>query len=183
VNGFGTDVVAAYSTGNRVHSFAVLFFLNMSNAFAVYAGQNLGAKKIRRTEEGFKKVALLILGLSIVAAVLIFLFGEQFVRIFISSSDAQADSVIKIASGMLRITSFFYPFQGLIWLYNNTMRGMGEVRIPLLSGIIELTSKVGLSIILAGIFGYIGIWYAGPIGWAVGMLPSFIRFHSGKWKE
>lgn len=183
VNGFGTDVVAAYTTGNRVHQIAALVFLNLSQAFAVYAGQNLGAGKLDRIEEGFKKVALLLLGLSVVAGIFIFYFGEQFVRVFISSSDTHVDNVVKVAGGMLRIISFFYPFQGLIWLYNNTMRGMGEIMIPLISGIIELAVKVGLSIMLAGLFGYVGIWYAGPIGWVLGMLPALIWLHSGKWKN
>lgn len=183
VNRFGTDVVAAYTTGNRVHQISALVFLNLSQAFAVYAGQNLGAGKLDRIEEGFKKVALLILGLSVVAGIFIFCFGEQFVRVFISSSDTHVDNVVKVAGGMLRIISFFYPFQGLIWLYNNTMRGMGEVMIPLISGIIELAVKVGLSIILAGLFGYVGIWYAGPIGWVLGMLPALIWLHSGMWKN
>ena len=40
-----------------------------------------------------------------------------------------------------------------------------------------------LSIFLSKAFGYIGIWYAAPIGWVLGIIPSAIRYHSGTWKK
>lgn len=39
-----------------------------------------------------------------------------------------------------------------------------------------------LSIFLSKAFGYIGIWYAAPIGWVLGIIPSAIRYHSGAWR-
>jgi hypothetical protein len=36
---------------------------------------------------------------------------------------------------------------------------------------------------LAGLFDYVGIWYAGPIGWVLGMLPNLIWLHIGKWEN
>ena len=76
VNTFGTNVVASYTTGNRIIQFASMAYFVVSEAFAVYVAQNYGAQKIDRIKEGFKSIIILSLTLSILAAVIIFLFGD-----------------------------------------------------------------------------------------------------------
>jgi len=71
----------------------------------------------------------------------------------------------------------------MIWLYNYTLRGMGDILIPLISGLSELVVKVSMSIILSRAFGYIGVWYAMPLAWAIGLIPSAIRFYTGGWHK
>lgn len=183
INGFGTTVVAAYTAGVRVEEFATLAFINLSQAFSIYAGQNLGARKTARVQEGFKKLAVVIILLSFVSMILIFNFGDDITRWFIADSDAEINNVVNIAYQYLCVSACFYPFLGMILLYNNTLRGIGELSVPLMSGIIELFSKVGFSIILSSLFSYTGIWYAAPLGWMLGMIPSLIRYHQGNWKR
>jgi putative efflux protein, MATE family len=183
VNSFGTDVVAAFATGNRVQQFAMLLYFTIAEAFAVYAGQNLGARKFDRIREGFRKVATAIFCLSIFSAVMVFLFSGVFVRLFITRDDPHLDVIVEIAKGFLHVSCYFYPFLGLIWLYNFTMRGMGDVVVPLVSGIAELVAKIGLSLWFAVLFGYYGVWFAAPIGWVLGLIPSFIRYHLGNWQK
>lgn len=110
VNTFGTNVVASYTTGNRINQFASMAFFVISEAFAVYTAQNFGAGKIDRIKSGFKSIILLSLSLSILATVIIFLFGDHLVRIFISSNDEYIDIISEICKGYLRISSLFYPF-------------------------------------------------------------------------
>ncbi|CAM3890591.1 MATE family efflux transporter [Lederbergia lenta] len=183
VNAYGTNAVAAYTTSLRVQQFATLAYLNIAQAFATFAAQNLGAKKPDRIQDAFKKVALITVGLSILSSILIFLFGDVIIRWFISDQDSHLETIVEMSGEFLLISACFFPFLGLIWLYNNTLRGMGVVTIPLISSVVELISKVGLSLLLGMMFGYIGVWYAGPIGWALGLIPSFIEYHSGRWKR
>ncbi|MBP1916382.1 MATE family efflux transporter [Lederbergia galactosidilytica] len=181
VNTFGTNAVAAYTTGLRVQQFATLAYFNIAQAFATFAAQNLGAKKTDRIEDAFKKVAFISIILSVISSIAIFFFGDSIVSWFIADDDAYRDIIIKMSTEFLVISAYFFPFLGLIWLYNNTLRGMGEVPIPLISSIVELVSKIGLSLILGMMFGYLGVWYAGPIGWALGLIPSFIEYHRKRW--
>lgn len=183
VNSFGTNVVAAYTTGLRVEKFTTLTYQNLTQSFSVYAGQNLGAREIERIKEAFKKVILLIAGLSLLSSVFVFSFGDEIVKLFITEGDIHLDEIVQIADGFLKVSAVFYPFLGFIWFYNNTMRGMGEVRAPLLSGVIEFIVKVVGSIALGSLFGYVGVWFAGPLGWILGIIPSFIAYHSGKWES
>lgn len=181
VNLFGTDVVAANATGHRILEFSMMFCMNLAMAFAVFAGQNLGAQRIDRIKSGFKETLWMVTALCIVMTVLVFAFGDTLVRFFISDTDTHIDAVVSFARINLRITASFYLFLGLIWLYNYALNGMGDVLIPFISGMTELVLKVGLSIMLGNIFGYTGIWFAMPAGWVLGLIPSIIRFHTGGW--
>ena len=182
VNTFGTNVVASYTTGNRINQFASMAFFVISEAFAVYTAQNFGADKIDRIKAGFKSIILLSLSLSIFATIIIFLFGDHLVRIFISSKDEYIDIISEICKGYLRISSLFYPFLGIIVLYNNSVRAIGKALIPLISGITEIIIKIGGSLLLSIPFGYIGVWFANPVGWAVGIIPTCIYFHKYAFK-
>lgn len=46
---------------------------------------------------------------------------------------------------------------------------------------IELTVKVGLSLLFSFWFGYLGVWWANPIAWALGLVPSLIRYYRRRW--
>lgn len=183
VNSFGTDVVAAYATGGRVQQFALLLLFTITEAFAVYAGQNLGARQFDRIRDGHKKIAAVIIGLCVLAALIMFGFGGVFVRLFISANDPHLDEIVGIAKGFLRVSSCFYPFLGMILLFNNTMRGIGDALYPLISGIVEIVLKIGLAIGLGLAFGYVGVWFASPAGWVLGILPSCIRYYRGGWEK
>lgn len=182
VNTFGTNVVASYTTGNRIIQFASMAYFVVSEAFAVYVAQNYGAQKIDRIKEGFKSIIILSLTLSILAAVIIFLFGDHLVKLFISKNDQYVDVIAEICKGYLRISSAFFPFLAIILLYNNSIRAIGNAFIPLISGITEIVIKIGGYLLLSIPFGYIGVWFANPVGWALGILPTCIYFHKYAFK-
>ena len=51
VNGFGTDVIAAYTAAGRIDSLAMMPAMNFSQAVSAFVGQNLGANKIERVNK------------------------------------------------------------------------------------------------------------------------------------
>lgn len=181
VNTYGTDTVAAYATGNRVTQIASLLYFLLAESFAVYVGQNLGARHIDRIRSGFRNVVGIVLAMSVVSGVVVFLCGDILVRWFISGDDPHLDNIAAIAMDMLRVYGAFYPSLGLILLYNNTLRGMGEVIMPLMSGVMELWGKIGLSFLLARWYGPFGLWFAVPAGWVFGVMPVMWSYHKGKW--
>jgi len=183
VNAYGSDVVAAYATGSRITLFAMILCMNLAQAYAVFAGQNLGAGDIARIKRGFRDTLLATLALSLLMAAVIFIFGDPLLRVFIASDDTHIESVVALAGSFMRINASFYIFLGAIWLYNFTLRGIGDVLIPFVSGLTELAAKIGLSLLLGYLFGHVGIWYAMPVGWVLGVIPSSVRFHTGGWKK
>lgn len=53
--------------------------------------------------------------------------------------------------------------------------------VPILSGAIELVSKIVLPYFLGKMFGYAGVWYGYPLCWILGWIPSAVYYHSGRW--
>jgi len=183
VNTYGSDMAAAYSTGNRIVLLHAMFVSNLSLAHAVYAGQNLGAKKLDRIREGFRKTAFLSLALSAIIGLFVYFYGHLWVRLFIAESDAHIESIVSLTNELLHVHGASFLFLGMIFFYNNTLRGMGRMGAPFLSGIGELTAKVGFSFLFTLLFGYAGLWYVYPMGWILGILPPLIWFHLGRWKK
>lgn len=183
INPYGTNVIAAFTTASRVQQIVTLIYYNTASAFMVFTGQNFGAHKPQRIWEGMRKILLLVVSMSFISMAIIFFFGDGFVRLFIAESDAHLETIVDIARVQMRISSCFFPFLGAIWLFSNTLKGLGDIRITVFSGMIELASKVGFSFLLSTLFGLTGVWFANPLGWVLGLIPLVIRFYKGRWQE
>lgn len=171
INSFGSDIVAAYTIGGKVEQLATLSFSNLAFSFSVYAGQNYGARLYRRIGEGLKKGLLIIVGLTILSSAVMLLFAQPLAQIFLEEDVA---AVLDGAVAMIRTEACFFWALGIIWAVNSTLRGMGLVRIALVSSIVELVCKIGISVTLSQVIGSAGIWVAAPSGWVLGLIPSLI---------
>ena len=60
---------------------------------------------------------------------------------------------------------------------------MGKVSISMVSSVVELGSKIGFSLLLPIWLDYVGIWYAAPIGYILGIVPLLIYYYSGRWQK
>lgn len=178
VNSFGSAVVAVYTVGGKVNQIATVSFSQFALSISVFAGQNYGARKLDRINEGVKKAGALVLALSLISSLVIYLGADKVSLLFLNSSEA---GILKDSVQMIRIVSCFYVFLGAIWVYNCALRGVGYVKATVTSSIVELCAKVGLSILFANLFGYVGIWFAEPIGWILGLLVSAGIFYRKKW--
>ncbi|MGN0564412.1 MAG: MATE family efflux transporter [Candidatus Heritagella sp.] len=179
INSYGSDIVAAFTVGSKVEQLAVVAISQFAFSYSVFAGQNFGARQYARIRQGVKKALLLVLGLTVLSMAVILLFGDTIALLFL---DAGETSILPAATSMIYIEAWFYPALGIIWLYNSALRGVGKVGVTFASSMVELFSKVGLSILLSFLFGWYGIWFAAPIGWILGLIPSVLYFHFGRWE-
>ena len=178
VNSFGSDIVAVYTVGGKVSQIATVTFSQLAFSFSVFAGQNFGAKKYDRILEGSRKALRMVVGLSLLSTVVIILAANQVALLFLNAGETE---ILAGSAQMIRIQACFYVFLGAIWVYNSALRGVGDVRTTVYSSVVELCAKVGLSVLLARLVGYVGIWFAEPIGWILGLLVSGIVFCGKKW--
>lgn len=180
INSFGSDIVAAYTLGSRVEQLVTVIFSQVAFSFSVYSGQNYGAKLPDRITDGFRDAVKLLSVLVSVAMFVMLVFGKYLALLFINADET---AILEAGLKMIRIEGLFLPALCAIWLFNSALRGMGKIRPTILSSIIELFSKIGLSILLSSFLGYIGIWLAAPIGWVLGIIPGAIYYLKGKWRE
>lgn len=181
INSYGTVVVTAYSAAYRIHEFVILPFLHFAIAFCTFTAQNVGANQIKRIQRTLRKSALFAAAAALSLGLLISLFRVPLIQLFLPENDSRMNEIVAAASAFLGYVPLLYPFIALIWLYNYMLRGVGEVAVPILSGAIELVSKIVLPYFLGKILGYPGVWYGYPLCWVLGWIPSAVYYHSGRW--
>lgn len=180
INSFGEDIVAAYTVGGKVEQIATVLFSQVAFSFSIFSGQNYGAKRPDRIRDGMKDAARLLSGMVLLAMAILFLFGDRLCLLFVKPEETEA---IKAAVKMIRVDGAFLPCLCAIWLYNSCLRGMGRIAPTVVSSVLELACKIGFSFLLSHFFGYIGIWFAAPLGWVIGLIPGIFIWHFTPWEK
>ncbi|WP_143530109.1 MATE family efflux transporter [Massiliimalia massiliensis] len=171
VNSFGVSAMAAFAAGVKIDAFAYMPVQDFGNAFSTYIAQNYGARKMGRIKTGIRQAMKLSLSFSAVVSLLIFLFAEQLMGIFV-----REEEIIQIGASYLRIEGVFYMGIGLLFLLYGLYRGLGKAQMSIVLTVISLGSRVLLAYVLAPIprIGLSGIWWAIPIGWILADLTGLL---------
>ena len=181
-NSFGTDIIAAFSTAFRVEQFATQPIIALGLAMATYSAQNWGAGLLSRIRKGVGYAFIILIILSVFGFLLIRQIGESMIAMFIDTGEtSQANNtalIIEVGRQYLLISTLFYFFFGLIFVFRNTIQGMGKPLLPVLSSLTELIVRSFAAKYLAVVIGYRGIMYAGPLSWvASGILVACGYFY------
>ncbi|MDO9254510.1 MAG: MATE family efflux transporter [Bacteroidales bacterium] len=178
VNGFGTDVIAAYSVAMRLDSLAGMPAMNFGAALSTFVGQNLGANKPERVKQGFKATLMMSGALALLTSLLVIVFRQQLMHLFTDDS-----AVIAIGAEYLVIVSSFYVFFSAMFVIGGVMRGAGDTLIPMFITLFSLwVIRIPAAWILSRYFGVDGIWWSIPVAWFIGMSLSYLYYLKGNWK-
>ncbi|MBN1598690.1 MAG: MATE family efflux transporter [Bacteroidales bacterium] len=200
VNGFGTNVIAAYTVAGRIDNLAMLPAMNFGQALSTFVGQNMGANKPNRVRSGLLATLGMSSFISILLTVLILSFKSQLMGLF--TNDA---NVISIGMKYLVIVSSCYIIFSTMFSLNGVLRGAGDTIVPMFITLFSLwIIRVPLAAVLSGNFNEylhnnglninlpelfsgtlqeVGIWWAIPIGWLTGAIFSFIYYLTGNWRK
>jgi putative MATE family efflux protein len=162
VNPFGTSAIASYNSVTRVDSFMLAPADSFAAAMSTYSAQNKGAGKNHRIIEGYKNANKIIAIYSIVTTLIVFFSAENIIRLFISGSETE---VITIGVDYLHKMSIFYILAGFGNILQGLFRGVGKLKIPLISTTLSISVRVLLSYILAPYFGISSVSYGIAAGW------------------
>jgi len=162
LNSFGSSTIAAFTAAAKVDQVAIQTFLALGVAMATFTAQNYGAGKINRIRIGAHKGMKINIALTIITAIVIFTGGKQMAGIFITGNEPE---IIKQAQLYLNVIIIFYFALATLILYRNVLQGMGNAKIPLISGTLELIMRSGAAFILGHYFGYFGVCFATPCAW------------------
>ena len=180
INQFGEDVIAAFTATCRIEQLVQQPYNSLGMAVATFTGQNLGAGKIDRVKKGYHRSALIVVVFSVLMCVMMYLWGNDFVRLFVDDAN-----VVAIGGRGVRITSLFYIPLGMIYVARNLMNGSGDSVFAFISGLAEVAGRVGFSVILAAIpaLGYWAVWYTSGLTWLITGIVCMLRYAQGKWKR
>ena len=178
VNTFGSTAMAAYTATNRLEQLVQQPFGSMSMALSTYAGQNMGAGKMKRIRTGFRDSLLAMLVVAGMMTLIMQLFGGSLVGMFVHETD-----VIDLGGRALKITSLFYAFLGIIYVSRGVLNGVGDAVFSFINGIVEIAGRVGLPLLLLGLTasGVWSIWITAGVTWMLAGLSCILRYVS--WRK
>lgn len=181
VNSFGSNVVSGYTAASKIDSIAIMPIVNIGNALSTFTAQNIGASKSERVEEGYKATLMIEVIFSLIITSLLFIFGSQFIGLFV---DASANTyIILIGVEYLRVVSLAYVLKGISGAACGVLKGAGDMKFFMLATLSNFGLRVISAYALSPIINEKAIWYSIPIGWAIELIISLYRYHSGKWKS
>lgn len=136
------DCQNGYGVAVKFNDLMMTPFNALGAAILSYQGQNYGFGDLKRIQKGFKDSLILMLLFYVVfggSAALLGIKGT-FASFFLNSSSLN-DRVRFYASTYIFIDSAFYFLLGCLFVFRNTLQGIGKSIFPLLSGFAELIAR------------------------------------------
>ena len=164
LNILGSYHVAAFTAGNKIENIFTQAYVALGTAMATYNAQNIGAGKLERVREGFRKAHLIGIGYSIVTGIVLVTVGKYLSYLFISDNAAE---VIPMVDTYLRCVGIFLIPLHFVNVLRNGIQGMGYGILPMMAGVAELVGRGVTAVIAAGKKSYFGTCMASPMAWII----------------
>ena len=172
-NALGTVYVASFTAAIRIKYLFTCVLENIGVAMATYCGQNLGAKKISRIKTGINDAMWLMLAYFAITVAIIYPFADNMMMLFVNGNE---QDVILNAARLMRISNWFYPALGILVILRYSIQGLGYSNLSMMSGVMEMIARCGVSIWLVPILAWTGICYADPVAWIMAdifLIPAY----------
>ena len=125
VNGFGTDVSAAWSAWGRMDGLYWMILNAFGISITTFVGQNFGAMKFDRVKQGVRQCLVMALAAAGLCTALMLLLGERIYHLF-----ANEEEVIQRGMEILRLISPFFVTYVFVEILSGALRGAGESLMP-----------------------------------------------------
>ena len=182
INGFGSAVIAGYSSAIKLNTFCITSLTTLGDALSSFTAQNIGAGKFIRIRKGFR--AGVVLGLVVaVPFLLVFMVGGGTVmKLFLNDGSTLA---LQTGKQFLMIVSPFYVVIAVKLIADGVLRGSGLMKQFMISTFSDLILRVILAAVLSRYLDTFGIWLSWPIGWTTAMILSlfFVLQERKQWKN
>ncbi len=177
VNGFGVIFIAGFTATNKLYGILEIAAISYGYSMITFTGQNLGAGHIDRIRQGHRAaVGLSILTSALIATVMI-LFGKWIVGCFLSGKPEEVEAAMDVGYRYLTLMSLFLPVLYLLHVERSCIQGMGNTVLPMVSGIAEFIMRTAAALLLPGLMGDTGIFWAEVLAWAGAdliLIPSYL---------
>lgn len=172
VGRIGTEAMSGVSISNQLHYVYATCLLGIVAGGSVFGAQFYGSKDMDGFRQSFRFRFLACLALAVIAFLLLVIFGERFISLFLyaQSDGADADMTLLYGKQYLAVLLFgMFPY-ALTQVYASAMKDMGKTLVPMIAGIIAILSNTALNYIL--IFGTMGFPGLGVKGAAIATVIS-----------
>ncbi|MCM3740716.1 MATE family efflux transporter [Oceanobacillus luteolus] len=179
VTSFGGAVVAGFTAAQRLDSLIMLPAHALSTAVTSMAGQNIGIKNWKRVNQIAKYGVLFNFAIMVGIGILIILFGEYAIKLFIRD-----EASVEFGRTYLAIIALCYPFLGINFILNGIVRAAGAMYQVLILNIISFwILRYPLTWLFSELFGEQGIAMGMGVSFLISSVIAFLYFRYGKFRE
>ena len=175
VNKLGSTYVAAMTAGSKMFNFTCCPFDALGSTMATYAGQNVGAAKIKRLGQGVRSAMIIGSVYSVLSLIALYFTTDYIALLFVNASET---TIIALTRQFILASACFYiPLTG-VNVVRFCIQGMGFSVFAISAGILEMIGRAFAAIILIPSIGFMGACLASPIAWIAAdafLFPAFIH--------
>lgn len=171
VNNCGVAYTSAYSVCSKYLNLFMLPSLTAGFSISAFVSQNYGAGKVERIKKGVR-VCLWIAMISYVLLGSVMAFLPELLAGFMLSEE----ETISLAVEYLKICGAALILVNLLFVYRNSVQGMGYPLIPMLSGVTEMVLRIPAIILLLPEIGFKATAYAEAAAWIGALALNWIAY-------
>ena len=175
VNTLGSTYVAAMTAGSKMFNFTCCPFDALGSTMATYAGQNVGAAKIKRLGQGVRSAMIIGSVYSVLSLIALYFTTDYIALLFVNASET---TIIALTRQFILASACFYIPPTGVNVVRFCIQGMGFSVFAISAGILEMIGRAFAAIILIPSIGFMGACLASPIAWIAAdafLFPAFIH--------
>lgn len=173
VNSLGSIAVASVTAGSKISMFFCCPFDAMGATMATYGGQNIGARKLDRIDQGVKACVILGAVYAVIALAVLYFFSDVVALLFV---DAKETEILGNTRQFLIANCLFYFPLALINIIRFMIQGLGYSKLAIIAGVSEMIARSFVGFCLVPVFGYMAVCFANPIAWLAAdafLIPAY----------
>ncbi len=174
INTYGPSVMAGFTIANKPELLANIPLSATGVACATFAGQNYGAGRMDRVRQGTKSAILFAGSMSVAMSTILYFFGGRIAQIFVDDANIET---INAAHTYLKVIAIFYFALAVLFVFRNTLQGIGKSYVSMIAGVSELVGRVVAALILSRLFGFFGVCLASPFAWMFADIPLLLIYY------
>lgn len=157
VASWGSDSIAVQKVGSQIESISWMTAGGFSSALTAFIGQNYGAGKIKRVNDGYIATIVISSLLGILATLLLLFMGKEVFAIFIPDG-----KILSQGEDYLRILGYSQIFMCIEITTAGAFFGLGRTMIPSIVSIVFNGCRIPLAMYLSSLdsLGIDGVWWA-----------------------
>jgi len=174
VNGISEQAVSAVASAGKLYAVFASAYDALANTMATYAGQNVGARKLKRVDEGLIAAGIIGTIYSCFATLILFLFSKQLLLIFLKPEETEISA---LACQFLRGNSSMFIFLLIVNIVRLSIQGMGFTRVAMIAGMLEMFARAGIALLFVPKYGFDVVCFANPAAWIAAdlfLIPCYI---------
>ena len=172
-NTFDYIAVGAITAASKFQGIITMGMFSVGQTMAAYAGQNYGAKNMKRIRQGVNSALKLYIFYSAAAALISILSVPKILWIFF---DSEVDISLYIPWAMPYIIecAVCYFFLAMIFIYRHTIQSVGYAQLAMILGFVELGARILTSFISIQIHNYYVAVASDPFAWVLAGICGLI---------